>query len=62
MQYQNGIWEVQILECNRLHSQMLEFKESLDYSRHSCELYPADFARYFDQSGYDEFSAETIMP
>ena len=43
-------------------SQMLEFKESLDYSRHSCELYPADFARYFDQSGYDEFSAETIMP
>ena len=60
--YQNGIWEVQILEYNRLHSQMLEFKESLDYSRHSCELYHADFARYFDQSRYDEFSAETIMP
>lgn len=43
-------------------SQMLEYKESLGYSRHSYELYLADFARYFDQSGYDEFSAEAIMP
>mgnify|MGYP002858738942 CR=1 FL=1 len=43
-------------------SRMLEYKVSLGYSRNSYESYLMDFGRYFNQSGYDEFTAETILP
>ena len=39
-------------------SQMLEYKESLGYSRSTYELYLADFKRYFEKTGAEEFTAE----
>ena len=43
-------------------SQMLEYKESLGYSRSTYELYLADFKRYFEKTGAEEFTAESVLP
>ena len=37
-------------------SQMLEYKESLGYSRSTYELYLADFKKYFETTGAEEFT------
>jgi integrase/recombinase XerD len=41
---------------------MLEYKESLGYSRNTYEGFLRDFQRYFLEAGYDEFTTATVLP
>lgn len=41
---------------------MLEYKESLGYSRKTYESYLKDFQRYFMEAGHDAFTEEAVLP
>lgn len=41
---------------------MLEYKESLGYSRQTYESYLKDFQRYFLEAGHDVFMEGTVLP
>ncbi len=41
---------------------MLEYKESLGYSRKTYESYLKDFQRYFMEAGHDVFTEGTVLP
>lgn len=41
---------------------MLEYKESLGYSRKTYEDYLMDFQRYFISSGHETFTENTVLP
>lgn len=42
--------------------EMLSYKESLGFSRKTYENYLSDFNKYFSHSGYNKFTAETVLP
>lgn len=42
--------------------EMLEYKESLGYSRKTYESYLKDFQRYFMESCHDTFTESTVLP
>ena len=41
---------------------MLEYKESLGFSRNSYDYYLRDFCIYFSQNNYSQFTEETVLP
>lgn len=41
---------------------MLEYKESLGYSRKTYESYLKDFQKYFTEAGHDVFTEDTVLP
>ena len=41
---------------------MLEYKESLGFSRHTYEYYLMDFCSYFIEKGYSQFTEDTVLP
>lgn len=41
---------------------MLEYKESLGFSRRTYESYLNDFGKYFSEAGHTGFTPETVLP
>lgn len=51
-----------MMDISRCISEMLEYKESIGFSRKTYERYLDDFKRYFSGVGHTSFAAETVLP
>ncbi len=55
-------WEVAAMNLPEYIRGMLEYKESLGYSRKTYESYLKDFQKYFTEAGHDAFTEDTVLP